>query len=163
MYPMGELPTGGLWSNGNAVGTLTSVPGSDLYVNATTIHMDDFNARSTGGPYILAAQGVLKTDDDHYIGIYGKGLLANTQHIEAIMANETGVKPTSWGEIETYTTWTFQASGKYAALTESTFVANIRVYPSDDSDTVSYIDYRISKVLPGSLCEAEGDEVISEL
>ena len=152
---MGELPTGGLWSNGNGIGTLRSVPGADLYLNATTVHMDDFNVRNSAtGPYTLNAQGILKTDDDHYIGMYGRGLLANTPHVQAIMANETGVEPTEWGELETYTTWTFQAAGKYAALTESTFVANIKIAPSDSSDTVSYIDYRLSKVLPGPPCEA---------
>ncbi|KAI1339730.1 hypothetical protein F5Y15DRAFT_67823 [Xylariaceae sp. FL0016] len=155
---MGELPTGGLWSNGNAVGTLTSVDGFVDYLNATTVHMDDFNERTTDGPYVLNAQGVLRTDDDHYIGIYGKGLLANTPHIAAIMANESGVAPTQWGEIDTYTTWSFQASGKYAWLTESTFVANIRVSPSDNADTVSYIDYRFSKVLPGTACKSEGGQ-----
>ncbi|RYP06175.1 hypothetical protein DL765_009598 [Monosporascus sp. GIB2] len=155
---MGELRTGGLWSNGNGVGTLTSVPGADTYVNATTVHMDDFNYRSPddeGAPYVLNAQGLLETDDGHYIGVRGQGLLANTPHVRAIMANETGVAPTRWGELDTFTTWTFQASGPYAALTESTFVANIRISPSDAADTVSHIDYRLSKVLPGPLCESE--------
>lgn len=156
---MGELPTGGLWSNGNGVGTLTSVEGFEPRLNATTVHMDDFNARgSAEGPYTLAAQGVLRTDDGHFLGIYGKGLLANTPHVQAIMANETGVSPTRWGEIDTFTTWTFQAAGDYAALTESTFVANIRVSPSDNEDTVSYIDYRLSKVLAGPPCGSDQDD-----
>jgi hypothetical protein len=155
---MGELSTGGVWSNGNAIGTLTSVPGSDLSVNATTIHMDDFNYKNPAGPYTLNAQGLLATDDGHYIGMYGKGLLPNTPHVQAILSNETGVAPTRWGEIDAFTSWSFQASGPYAALTESTFVANIRIAPSDNKDTVSYIDYRLSKVLPGPVCESEWDE-----
>ncbi|KAK7991357.1 hypothetical protein PG988_000151 [Apiospora saccharicola] len=171
LYPLGELPTGGLWSNGNGVGTLTSVPGSGLgfHLNATTVHMTDFNALPSSsssekggggndqGPYVLAAQGLLRTDDGQHLGLYGRGLLANTPHVRDILANRTGVAPTRWGELDTYTTWTFQAAGKYAALTESTFVANIRVYPSDRSDTVSYIDYRMSKVLPGPPCPVAGE------
>ncbi|KAK7968050.1 uncharacterized protein PG986_002327 [Apiospora aurea] len=175
LYPLGELPTGGLWSNGNGVGTLTSVPGSGFHLNATTVHMTDFNAlpsppSDTGGggndqgPYVLAAQGLLRTDDGQHLGLYGRGLLANTPHVRDILANRSGVAPTRWGELDTYTTWTFQAAGKYAALTESTFVANIRVYPSDRSDTVSYIDYRMSKVLPGPPCPvAGGDEEVAEV
>ncbi|KAI0508963.1 hypothetical protein F5B22DRAFT_618719 [Xylaria bambusicola] len=161
LYPMGELPTGGLWSNGNGVGTLVSVPGFEPFLNATTVHMDDFNVRgSADGPYTLNAQGILRTDDNHYLGLYGKGLLANTPHVQAIMANETDVQPTRWGELDTFTTWTFQASGPYAELTKSTFVANIRIAPSDNSDTISYIDYRFSKVLPGPACEEGKDDVI---
>ncbi|KAJ3552445.1 hypothetical protein NPX13_g11110 [Xylaria arbuscula] len=75
-------------------------------------------------------------------------------------ANETDVQPTRWGELDTFTTWTFQASGPYAELTESTFVANIRIAPSDNSDTISYIDYRFSKVLPGPACEEGKDDVV---
>ncbi len=104
---MGELRTGGLWSNGNAVGTLTSVAGSDTRVNATTVHMDDFNSRipnDEGAPYVLNAQGLLKTDDGHYIGVRGQGLLSNTPHVRAIMANETGVAPTRWCELGSFTT-----------------------------------------------------------
>ncbi|KAL9085923.1 MAG: hypothetical protein Q9165_007406 [Trypethelium subeluteriae] len=153
-YP-GNLSTGGIWSNGNGVGTLTSVPGYNLTVNATTIHIDDFNYLSTGGPYTLNARGLLETDDGDYIGLTGEGLLANTPHVQAILANETGVEPLKWGELNTFTTWTFQAaaSSKYAALTESTFVANIRMSPSDNKNTSSYIDYRLSQVTSGPLCE----------
>lgn len=176
---MGELRTGGLWSNGNGVGKLTSVPQTSPssssigipYINATTIHMDDFNYRRSGdsdAPYVLNAQGLLATDDGHYLGVKGSGLLANTAHVRAIMANETGVEPTRWGELDSFTTWTFQAAadGPYAALAEATFVANIRISPSDDADTVSHIDYRLSKVLPGPLCGGGGseeDEVVGEL
>ncbi|KAJ5087787.1 hypothetical protein N7456_011403 [Penicillium angulare] len=160
LYPIGELSTGGIWSNGNGVGTLTSVAGSDLYLNANTIHMDDFNVVNPDKPYTLNAQGLLATDDGHYIGIYGKGLLPNTDHVRSILANETDVEPTKWGELDAYTTWSFQASGKYAALTESVYVANIKIYPSDDSDTMSYIDYRLSKVEAGPRCNSEWEESV---
>ncbi|KAI1406991.1 hypothetical protein F5Y13DRAFT_207086 [Hypoxylon sp. FL1857] len=153
LYPIGNLTTGGLWSNGNGIGTLTSVPGYNLTVNATTIHMDDFNVVNPDGPYTLNAQGLVRTDDGHVIGVHSTGLLANTPHVQDIMANRTGVQPLRWGELDTFTTWTFQASGKYEELTQDTFVANIRILPPDNEDTVTYIEYRLSKVLAGPLCD----------
>jgi hypothetical protein len=132
-----------------------------MYLNATTLHMGDVTVVGSEGPYKLNARGMLKTDDGYYIGVQGTGLLSNTPHVKAIIANETGVKPTKWGEIETLTTWTFKASGKYAALTQSTFVANIRLSPSDNSDTVAYTEFKLSRILPGppSLCGSDSGEV----
>lgn len=40
------------------------------------------------------------------------------------------------GELDTYFTWSFQASGRYVALTKLTFVANLRVNLFDRSDTL---------------------------
>ncbi|KAI1851228.1 hypothetical protein JX266_003303 [Neoarthrinium moseri] len=158
LYPMGQLPTGGVWSNGNAVGRLTSVEGCELCVNATTVHMDDFNVvDGENDLFTLNAQGLLRTDDEQYIGIYGKGLLRNIPKVKAILANETDAVPTKWGEIDTFTTWTFQASGKYAALTEGVYVANIRIAPPGNAETKSYIDYKLSRVTTGESCQDETD------
>ncbi|KAF2973126.1 hypothetical protein GQX73_g456 [Xylaria multiplex] len=155
LYPIGELPGGQVWSNGNSVGTLSSVPGSNMELNATTLHMDDFTVVSSeGGPYALSARGMLETDDGHFISVTGRGLLPNTPHVQAVIANNTGVKPTKWGELDAITTWSFQASGKYSDLTEAIFFANIRLLPSDNADTAAYAEYRLSKVLPGSLCQS---------
>ncbi|KAJ4413898.1 hypothetical protein N0V82_008253 [Gnomoniopsis sp. IMI 355080] len=135
------------------MGRLTSVPGSTMDLNATIVHMDDFSVvNSADGPYDLSARGILETDDGHFISVTGLGMLANTPHIQAILTNETAVEPTQWGEIQTLTTWSFQASGPYAALTESTFFANIRLFPSNNEDTAAYVEYRLSKVLPGPVC-----------
>ncbi|KAI0457242.1 hypothetical protein F5B21DRAFT_501616 [Xylaria acuta] len=157
LYPLGNLTTGGYWSNGNGIGVLTSVPGYSPVVNATSIHMDDFNVVHSGGPYSLDAQGLVKTDDGQIIGVHSKGLLSNTPSVQAIMANRTNAAPTRWGEIDTFTTWNFQASGKYSELTTATFVANIQLLPSDAEDTVSYINYRLSQVLPGPTCDDVDD------
>lgn len=154
LYPVGPLITGGTLANGNGVGTLTSLPTYNLTVNATSIHIDDFNSVDSGGPYTLDARGLFKTDDGAMIGVRSSGLLSNTPHVQAILANKTGVTPTQWGELDTMTVWSFQATGKYQDLTESTFVANIRMFPSDNKDTTSYIEYRLSKVLPGLLCDS---------
>jgi hypothetical protein len=150
---IGNLSTGGFFANGNAIGTLTSIPGYNLTLNASTVHMDDFNTISPGGPYTLAARGLLKTNDGEYIGISGLGLLANTTHVADVLANKTRI-PTQWGELETITSWNFQASqsGKYNELTQSLFVANIRLLPSDNPDTVLYIDYKLSRVIAGPAC-----------
>ncbi|ORY63301.1 uncharacterized protein BCR38DRAFT_436452 [Pseudomassariella vexata] len=162
LYPIGELPNGQIWSNGNSVGTLTSVAGSDLSINATTLHMDDFTVmNSKNGPYELSARGMLKTDDGHFIGVTGTGPLSNTPHVQAIIANETGATPTAWGELKTLTAWSFQASGKYAALTESVFFANIRLLPSDDAEVSAYAQYRLSKVLAGPVCESAVEDELS--
>ena len=67
--------------------------------------------------------------------------------------NKTGVEPLQWGEMDTFTLWSFQASGPYSRLSEGQFVANIRMYPPDNDDTVVYIDYRISEVQAGPVCE----------
>lgn len=156
MYPIGELPGGQIWSNGNSFGMLTSAPGFDMDLNAKTLHMDDFTVmNSKDSPYELSARGMLETDDGYFIGVTGKGPLENTPHVQALIANETGVKATRWGELETLTTWSFQASGPYAALTDSTFFASIRLSPSNSSDIAAYAEYRLSKVLPGPLCESE--------
>lgn len=159
MYPIGELPNGQIWSNGNSVGTLTSAPGFGMKLNATTLHMDDFTImNSKDGPYELSARGMLETDDGHFIGVTGKGPLENTPHVQALIANATGVKATRWGELETLTTWSFQASGPYSALTDSTFFASIRLSPSDNSDVAAYAEYRLSKVLAGPLCDSAEEE-----
>ncbi|KAI1202131.1 hypothetical protein F5X97DRAFT_253788 [Nemania serpens] len=161
VYPIGELPTGLIWSNGNSVGTLKSVPGFDIAVNATSLHMDDFTVATSNGPLELRARGMFKTDDGQYIGVTGKGLLAGTPHVKAIIANETGVKPMKWGEIDTLQSWTIQASGKYEALTQSTFISNMRLSPSNNSDTTAYVEFRLSRVLTGpvSACESESEAV----
>ncbi|KAI4162649.1 MAG: hypothetical protein LQ342_003695 [Letrouitia transgressa] len=153
--PLANGFTGGNFSNGNGIGTLTSLPTyTDIPspINATSIHMDDFNSVA-GGPYTLDARGLVKNHDGAIFGVKSLGLLANTPHVQDILANKSGVAPTRWGEIETATIWSFQAGGKYRDLTESTFVANIRVSPPDNEDTVSLIEYRLSKVLPGELCD----------
>jgi hypothetical protein len=115
--------------------------------------MDDFNTISKNGPYTLAARGLLKTSDGEYIGVNGIGQLSNTTHVAEVLGNKTR-EATQWGEISTITTWTFEASeeGRYGELTQNVFVANIRLLPSDNSDTVLYIDYQLSRVLPGPLC-----------
>ncbi|KAI1175672.1 hypothetical protein F4777DRAFT_549513 [Nemania sp. FL0916] len=163
LYPLGNLTTGGYWSNGNGIGVLTSVPGYEPAVNATSIHMDDFNVVHSTGPYTLDANGLVQTDDGHVIGVHSKGLLSNTASVRAILVNSTDAAPTRWGEVDTLTTWSFQASGKYEALTTAVFVANIQLMPSDDEDTVSYINYRLSQVLPGPVCEDVDEEEENEL
>ncbi|KAH8165465.1 hypothetical protein CIB48_g2794 [Xylaria polymorpha] len=162
LYQMGDLPTGGRWSNGNGIGVLTSVPGFSPALNASSIHMDDFNFVNSDGPFTLDANGIIKTDDGQFIGVHSKGLLSNTPSVRAILANSTDAAPTQWGDIDTFTTWSFQASGKYSDLTTKTFVANIQLLPSDSEDTVSYINYRISQVIPGPKC-AVGDDQGAEL
>jgi hypothetical protein len=154
LHPIGKLPGGQIWSNGNAVGALTAVPGSGMRINATTLHMDDSTVTNSehGGSYELSARGMLETDDGYYISVSANGLLYNTPHVQAVLTNETGVQPTKWGELETLTNWRFQASGKYADLTGATFFANIRMFPSDNAETKAYVEYRLSKVLPGPGC-----------
>lgn len=123
--------------------------------------MDDFTVATSNGPLELRARGMFKTDDGQYIGVTGKGLLAGTPHVKAIIANETGVKPMKWGEIDTLQSWTIQASGKYEALTQSTFISNMRLSPSNNSDTTAYVEFRLSRVLTGpvSACESESEAV----
>jgi hypothetical protein len=163
LYSIGKLPSGQIWSNGNSVGRLTSVSDFDMNLNATTIHMDDFTVvNSEDGPYELSARGMLETDDGYFISVAGSGMLSNTPHVKAILANETDVKPTKWGELKTLTTWRFQASGPYAALTEAIFFANIRLLPSDGKDTAAYAEYRLSKVLAGPLCESSWEEALAQ-
>ncbi|KAI1103140.1 hypothetical protein F4804DRAFT_353098 [Jackrogersella minutella] len=73
----------------NGVRTLTSVPGYNLTVNATTIHRDDFNEVNPTGPYTLTAQGLVQTDDRHVIGVHGTGLLPNTPHVKDTFVTNT--------------------------------------------------------------------------
>ncbi|KAF2181513.1 hypothetical protein K469DRAFT_638237 [Zopfia rhizophila CBS 207.26] len=153
LYPIGPTDLGTTVSNGNGIGTLTSVPGYNLTINATSIHMDDFNGIAKGGPYTVDARGLWKNYDGAMFGVQSSGLLANTPHVQDILANKTGVEPLKWGELSTMTTWTFTASGQYQDLADSTFVANFKMSPSDSEDTVSYVEYRLSKVLPGTLCD----------
>ncbi|KAI0444489.1 hypothetical protein F4803DRAFT_560852 [Xylaria telfairii] len=157
LYQLGTLPTNTRWSNGNGIGVLTSVPGFSPALNATTMHMDDFNFVNSGSPFTLDANGVIKTDDGVFIGVHSNGLLSNTPAVQAILSNSTDAAPTKWGDIDTFTTWSFQASGKYSELTTRTFVANIQLLPSDSEDTVSHINYRISQVVAGPKC-ADGDD-----
>ncbi|ORY63305.1 uncharacterized protein BCR38DRAFT_410245 [Pseudomassariella vexata] len=152
-YPIGNLTTGGFWANGNAVGVLTSVPGFIPAINATSIHMDDTFVRYPGAPYIQDTRGLVMTDDGQIIGVNMQGLVSATPHVHDIMANKTGVEPLRWGEMDTFTVWNFQAAaGKYSQLAEGTFVANTRLIPSDNEDTVVYMDYQISQVDAGPLC-----------
>ncbi|KAJ4413893.1 hypothetical protein N0V82_008248 [Gnomoniopsis sp. IMI 355080] len=152
-YPIGNISTGGFWANGNAVGTLASVPSYGLSVNATSIHMDDTYVRYPGAPYSQYTRGLVRTDDGQIIGVSMAGLVAATPHVQDIMANKTGVEPLRWGEMDTFTIWSFQAAGQYSRLSDRKFVANIRMYPPDDEETVVYIDYRISEVQAGQLCK----------
>ncbi|KAI1202123.1 hypothetical protein F5X97DRAFT_288065 [Nemania serpens] len=152
-YPIGNISTGGFWANGNAMGKLTSVPGYSPAVNATSIHMDDTYSHIPGAPFFQDTRGLVRTDDDQIIGVSMQGLIADTSHVRDILANQTGVAPLRWGEIDTFTTWNFQAAGKYAALSTGVFVANVWMGPPPDEDTISLMEYRLSQVLPGPLCE----------
>jgi len=113
--------------------------------------MDDFFLGS-GGPWILSPRGLLKTNDGEYISVDGTGWADNTNHTLSILKNTTRV-PTEWGEVQALTTWGFKATtGYYSPLTTATFVANMRWWPSDNANTSSYIDYRISEVIAGPIC-----------
>jgi hypothetical protein len=115
--------------------------------------MDDIYVLYRNAPYSQDTRRLVRTDDGEIIGVTMQDLLAATPHVQDILANKTGVEPLKWGEINTFTTWNFQASGIYEQLTEATFVANIWMGPPDNKDTVTYIEYRLSQILPGLLCE----------
>lgn len=55
--------------------------------------------------------------------------------------------------MDTFTVWNFQASGAYSALSEGSFVANVRMSPPEDDNTVVNMEYRISQVQASPLCE----------
>ena len=99
-------------------------------------------------------RGLLETDDGEYVGVTAIGFISNTTHVADILANKTGTTATRWGELDTITSWTFLANkdGKYKDLGDSTWVSNIRMYPSDNKDTQLYIDFKLSKVLGGPVC-----------
>ncbi|KAL9095962.1 MAG: hypothetical protein Q9165_001960 [Trypethelium subeluteriae] len=153
-YPIGNLPTGQYVGNGNDVGTLTSVPGYNVSVNASLNHLDDFTTIAPGGPYRMDIRGLLETDDGEYIGVSAIGFIANTTRVADILGNQSGTTATQWGELDTITTWSFLANedSKYKDLGDSTWVSNIRMYPSNNKDTLLYIDFKLSKVLAGPLC-----------
>ena len=152
MYTIGDLTTGGFWFNGiGEEGTLTSASGFPLQINATSVHIDDFTANfERDGPNKVHLRGLLLTDDGEYIGVEVIGLLDNTQAVQDIINKKPGAKPTEWGSLNTFTTWSFQAAkgSKYADLTTGTFVANFRMWPYEADDSFA-VEYHLSKVLPG--------------
>jgi hypothetical protein len=85
-YPIGNITTGGSWTNGNAIGDLRSVAGYNPAIKAASIHEDDLHVHYPGTPYHQNTRGLVRTDDGQILGISMQGLVADTPHVRDIMA-----------------------------------------------------------------------------
>jgi hypothetical protein len=93
LYPLGPTNLGYTVSNGNGIGTLTSLPSYNLTPNVTNIHKDGFNGVSTDGPSTVDAHGVWQRYDGAFLGVHSSGLSANTSHIYDTLMKKAGVQP----------------------------------------------------------------------
>ncbi|MCJ1330498.1 hypothetical protein MMC10_007183 [Thelotrema lepadinum] len=151
---IGELDTGTQLNYGQAIGTMKSVDGYPVNLNATAVHTDDLPTADATN-FHLSIRGVWQTDDDTLIAYNVEGPLAATQKIVDIFSGAPNATATEWGESYSALFWHFYVKdGPYKDLEDSLFVSSARVFPaSSDGKVVASLEYRISKVDPGPLCK----------